>query len=284
MCEECNGIYSHVTNWVQGEWKTGKMLPMKWIKRNVEILRSMESGIRFLDFESAVQEAIMTQVGPSFATNSICLYYGISQMIKIIACDCSTNCTLQEITPDLTLRYVIGVLNFCAFVPSFTKLNGVILSNPEGAVLPKDLCKVVEISSRPQSLYQIKKDTPLASASFFPKDSDPNAIVYNQNYGLVGQICSNGIGVVWSGNLSEPLTLCIEISNQPVPKFMLQGLGIYNSTTKVTFLKILDVWPAQEKDYVCGNISEPGIYFVVWYEPNWKDLSDYGNYSNYVML
>eukprot|EP01127_Copromyxa_protea_P019299 TRINITY_DN6220_c0_g1_i1.p1 TRINITY_DN6220_c0_g1~~TRINITY_DN6220_c0_g1_i1.p1 ORF type:complete len:1549 (-),score=272.92 TRINITY_DN6220_c0_g1_i1:101-4747(-) len=275
LCDQCSWSYQPYASWVMGNWIPAEMQPKRWVAKSTYFLRMNNETLDYSKFNEALEAAIISQVSASFATETLCQYSAVIEATDNILCDCfSDNCTLAGNSTS-----AIGFTRGCPFVEAnFFSTEGTLYIAPTSLV--GSICIDLTVSSYSSSLYQFEVNNKLTSAIFFPTPDNEFCVVVNDDHGIIGQILSNGFEVIWDENqgvtVDTPFFICIPVTiNSTSEDFKNYGLGVYDEEKQAIVLYYTDAY--LEEGSVCADITSPGNYFAVKYNPDWEEIDAYGS-------
>lgn len=253
LCESCGGKYVPFYRWTAGRWVTGEMKPLTWTSRQYGPINSWNTTINFTKLHDIVNTVMMQVMAKSVGSQFMCQYLSLTSVMKPIACDCSTQGGSECYSEEFTTA-PIGVLDAFSGLDNSGSWANVGIDVPANTLSNDTDSGTFHVSI-------VSEAAVVSGTSKKRSASNPYSVVY-LNGSLVGQVVGSGSSISINQNLSNPITLCLDINDQItiLSQNTIPDLGeLINGT-----LQALDISVQIVNSAICGNISETGTYYPVY--------------------
>eukprot|EP01130_Rhizamoeba_saxonica_P018971 TRINITY_DN9694_c0_g1_i1.p1 TRINITY_DN9694_c0_g1~~TRINITY_DN9694_c0_g1_i1.p1 ORF type:complete len:1560 (-),score=423.92 TRINITY_DN9694_c0_g1_i1:67-4746(-) len=268
-CDVCSLSYGPIFEWIEAEWTEGEMLTTSWVSRQATPIRSEGQTIDYLKLYEELENSYLRPVAFAYSTESLCLHDTEVNAIDTIACDCLAGNSDCHTANAVETR--ISVNNICPFIQYEIEGSNKKVFVPKSALDPEDLCQVLTIYQVGVQQFLLQSTAALSSDVFSSTFVNEYAIIEDTSGDIIGQLGSSGIRVEIEASLLDAISVCIiplvdAISTRYVDP-------VFVELVEDKFIILNDIETYSNGEYICGNFSEAGTYFVAYLESGAQGIS-----------
>ncbi|GMH68971.1 hypothetical protein TL16_g05051 [Triparma laevis f. inornata] len=271
-CSKCNKNFEYVGQWHENTWQTGKMTDtFYWIDRKWDKKNKWVSEIDSWRLEHVMRELVERLEEETEAQFVQCMYTGLMESVKKIACVCGENrdqCDTNEIFNGLAT-----IVNTTAYknakeiagneMTTRLELEKASVENvcnvtleEQGAYVPNTNTTITKDGEGSRRLRRERIMRRLDDNSDTLNSAECMTVVKNSNNVLVGQLVGNCVKANFSESLATASTLCLDV--KPVIEiadaFSVKGFADYDAAAD-KYTARPEVAVVQGEQY-CITVSE----------------------------